>query len=124
MSVGGKASDQPKRTPVSQEEIESILSHFYYLHDSRIDNIAARMQATFVKIPGKSLPLAKAEWFRGGAKIDLGEFDSSPAGERLRGLASCEYTGSQASWSARLYERWCGSGGGQHVVLAKSLEEG
>ncbi|PIN24049.1 hypothetical protein CDL12_03235 [Handroanthus impetiginosus] len=25
MSVGGKASDQPKRTPVSQEEIEAIL---------------------------------------------------------------------------------------------------
>lgn len=25
MSVGGKASDQPKRTPVSQEEIESIM---------------------------------------------------------------------------------------------------
>ncbi|XP_049361872.1 uncharacterized protein LOC125826565 [Solanum verrucosum] len=25
MSVAGKASDQPKRTPVSQEEIESIL---------------------------------------------------------------------------------------------------
>ncbi|XP_031123975.1 uncharacterized protein LOC116026741 isoform X1 [Ipomoea triloba] len=25
MSVGGKASDQPKRTPVSQEEIDSIM---------------------------------------------------------------------------------------------------
>ncbi|KAI3468607.1 hypothetical protein Pfo_025270 [Paulownia fortunei] len=25
MSVGGKASDQPKRTPVSQEEIEAIM---------------------------------------------------------------------------------------------------
>ncbi|XP_073307522.1 uncharacterized protein [Primulina huaijiensis] len=25
MSVGGKASDQPKRTPVSQEEIEIIM---------------------------------------------------------------------------------------------------
>ncbi|NP_001309434.1 uncharacterized protein LOC101259769 [Solanum lycopersicum] len=25
MSVAGKASDQPKRTPVTQEEIESIL---------------------------------------------------------------------------------------------------
>ncbi|XP_073126882.1 uncharacterized protein [Henckelia pumila] len=25
LSVGGKASDQPKRTPVSQEEIEAIM---------------------------------------------------------------------------------------------------
>ncbi|KAL6549852.1 hypothetical protein OROMI_020340 [Orobanche minor] len=25
MSFGGKASDQPKRTPVSQEEIEAIM---------------------------------------------------------------------------------------------------
>ncbi|PIM97630.1 hypothetical protein CDL12_29899 [Handroanthus impetiginosus] len=25
MSVGGRASDQPKRTPVSQEEIEAIM---------------------------------------------------------------------------------------------------
>ncbi|KAL6533593.1 hypothetical protein OROHE_013426 [Orobanche hederae] len=25
MSLGGKASDQPKRTPVSQEEIEAIM---------------------------------------------------------------------------------------------------
>ncbi|XP_022875554.1 uncharacterized protein LOC111393992 [Olea europaea var. sylvestris] len=25
MSLGGKASDQPRRTPVSQEEIEAIL---------------------------------------------------------------------------------------------------
>ncbi|KAL6556442.1 hypothetical protein OROGR_005730 [Orobanche gracilis] len=25
VSVGGKASDQPKRTPVSQEEIEAIM---------------------------------------------------------------------------------------------------
>ncbi|KAL3652777.1 hypothetical protein CASFOL_002458 [Castilleja foliolosa] len=42
-SLGGKASDQPKRTPVTQEEIDAVMVYWEVVSDSVHQSLANRI---------------------------------------------------------------------------------